>query len=98
MRRAKSRPSMARWSDDSIWCGAHVESRTPSAVTTQEQLRLNACRSSRASVWLPCQSTLVAMSLYLEFSIPADPMRDRVGLALQTQEACHRLPVRRLGC
>src|SRR2546423_12508804 len=61
MRRAKSKPSMARWSDESISCGAQVESRTPSAVTTHEQLRLNACRSSRASVCVPCHSTLEDM-------------------------------------
>src|SRR3977135_961009 len=42
-------------------CGAQVESRTPSAVTTHEQLRLSACKSSRASVCVPCHSTLVAI-------------------------------------
>src|SRR5438876_19528 len=60
-RRANRNPSTARWSDDSITWGAHVASRTPSAVTTPEQLRLRACNSSSASVWSPWHRTLVAI-------------------------------------
>src|SRR3979409_2522386 len=87
MRRENSSPSMARWSDDNMSWGAQVDSRTPSAVTTHEQLRLSACKSSRASVWVPCHSTLVAMNKYL-VSRPAASQGGYLGLL--RQPACHR--------